>query len=158
MRRWPIILGWGLAVAALVVVVVVLLTRNSTTVMRTVIERVPAASAAVTEDTPAGAVAAAQGFWAASDGAPGATQSWTLEYRIDSYTLTAATLEGWGVAADSNGSRWQTVKVTVRYSSGSWRPPANAAGIEVSVDPALDPSSSGFNRAIASFHRFAGAP
>src|SRR5450755_3625689 len=92
MRRWPIILGWGLAVAALVVVVVVLLTRNSTTVVRTVIERVPAASAAVTEDTPAGAVAAAQGFWAASDGAPGATQSWTLEYRIDSYTLTAATL------------------------------------------------------------------
>ena len=158
-RRWSVIvLAWVLAIAAAAAFVVVLLGGNSTTVVRTVIVRTPAVSAAVTQDTPAGAVAAGQAFWDASDAAAGSVGSWTLEYRVDSYTPAAASLEGWGVMSDSSGTQWQTVTVTVRYSDGEWRPPATAAGIKVALDPSFDPSSPQFAAAIASFHRFAGAP
>jgi len=157
-RRWSAILAWGLAIASVAGLVVVAVNTSSTTVVRTVIERGPSTPGSVTQDAPAGALAAAQAFWAASDADAGPVDSWTLEYRVDTYTPAAANLEGWGVARDRSGTRWQTVTVTVRYSSGRWRPPPTAAGIEVALDPSLDPSSPHFATAIASFRRLPGTP
>lgn len=155
-RRWPLILGWGLAIAALVVVVVVVLSRNSTTVVRTVIERVPTTPGDVTQDTPAGALADAEAFWAGSDDLPG-SGSYTLAYRLDSYTSTTATLESWDVVTGNGDASWQTLKVTVRYANGRWQP-VGVMDFETLADPTVNPSSSQFNAAIASFHRFPGAP
>jgi hypothetical protein len=156
-RRWQLILGWGLAIAALVVVVVVVLSRNSTTVVRTVIERVPATLASVTQDTPAGALADAEAFWAASDAIPGKLQTWTLAYKVDSYTPLAATLESWGFATGGGEAGWRTVRVTVHYARGRWQP-VGVLDFASFADPAGDPASPQFDTTIASFHRFPGQP
>ena len=155
-RRWPLILGWGLAIAALVVVVVVVLSRNSTTVVRTVIERVPATLASVTQDTPVGALADAQAYWTASDNVSG-SGSYTMAYRLDVYSPSTATFDAWGVVAGNGDASWQRDRVTVHYTNGRWQP-VGVKDFETLVDPAVNPSSPQFNATIASFHRFPGAP
>jgi hypothetical protein len=115
-RRWPLILGWGLAIAALVVVVVVLLNRNSTTVVRTLIERVPAASPTVYQDTQAGAVAAEEAYSASQE-----TQgSWSLGYKVDSYTLTSATFDVWGMFVENSRLSYGVETDTMAWNGRQW--------------------------------------
>jgi hypothetical protein len=155
--QWSVILAWVLSVAAVAALVAVLFGGHSTTVVRTVIVRTPPVSAAVTEDTPAGALADAQAFWAGTDGTPGRLQTWTLAYKIDTYTPSTATLDSWGLATGGGEAGWRRVRVTVHYGSGRWQPVA-VTDFAMVPDSTLDPSSPQFARTIAQFHRFPGAP
>lgn len=156
-RRWPVILAWVLALAAVAAFLVVLLGGNSTTVVRTVIVPMPTASAPLTQDTAAGALTDAEQFWAASDDLPG-SGSYTVAYRLDSYASTTATLEGWGVVTGNGDAKWQTTRVTVHYSNGRWQP-VGVREFETVVEPIANPLlAPQFNARVASFHRFPGAP
>lgn len=156
-RRWPVVLAWVLALAAVAAFLVVLLGGNSTTVVRTVIVPTPVGAAPVTVDTQGGALTDAEAFWTSADAAAGNPQTWTLAYRVDSFTPSIATLESWALVTGGGQTGWQRERVTIHYANGRWQPVAGP-NVEIVADPSVDPSSPRFDGAIASFRRFPGVP
>jgi hypothetical protein len=156
-RRWPAIVAWAVALAAVAAFLVALLERGSTTLVRTVIVPMPAASVPVTQDSSAGALSDAEAFWAQTDATPGRLQTWTLAYKIESYTPATAILDSWGLATGGGVAGWRRVHVTVHYRNGRWQP-VGVTDFAMVADSALNPASSQFDATISSFNRFPGAP
>ncbi|MGA2925033.1 MAG: hypothetical protein ABSG43_03405 [Solirubrobacteraceae bacterium] len=115
-RRWPVILAWILALAAVAAFLVVLLGGNSTTVVRTVIVRTTAPSPTVYQDTQAGAVAAEEAYSASQE-----TQgSWSLGYKVDSYTPMSATFDVWGMFVSNSGVSYGVETDTMAWNGRQW--------------------------------------
>ncbi len=185
--RWPA-RRLGLVVLLAVAVAAGWLLHGSRTVKRTVTVQVPTAPATVYQDTQAGAVAAAevtlsQGATACLPGVRcppaddyplggGGGDSWSLGYRILSYTPRSAVAEAWQVTifAGTSGSgasggssvSWGTTKLTVYWNGSRWEPRvAEQIALNGPTPPPNNTTGSAsfaFQSEMSAWTRFPGAP
>lgn len=144
------------------------------TVTRTIAPPLPT----IYEHSPAGAVAVAQGYFAAQAAAPTPARSpfpadgpgrtagdWSLGWRMKAYSPAAATVETWGVEFQAGfgttGVTWALRDVDVHWSGREWQQTGN-----VLITPCCSPPPDGaagardriFGQLLSSLRRFPGAP
>ncbi|MGA2014739.1 MAG: hypothetical protein ABSH51_30015 [Solirubrobacteraceae bacterium] len=154
---------------------------------KTVTHTIKQAPATIHQDTPAGAVAAVQAFFArtaeqqapppAPRNGPGkVTESWQLGWRMTSYTPLKATVETWGVVLEggfgTSGQSWLFNDVPLTWQGGRWvagGPPTSwskgrrlvtvsSAGATPPADSSRGGEDVAFGRLLSSLRRFPGAP
>jgi hypothetical protein len=154
---------------------------------KTVTRTVEQPPATIYEDTPAGAVAAVQVFYAqtaqqqspppAPVNGPGKlTEGWQLGWRMNSYTAAKAMVETWGVVLEggfgTSGQTWVFNDVPVTWQGGRWlagAPPTSwshgrrlVTGFSTGATPPADNTHGyrdvTFGRLLWSLRRFPDAP
>jgi hypothetical protein len=154
---------------------------------KTVTRTVEQQPATIYQDTPAGAVAAVQTFFAqtaqqqapppAPRNGPGElTENWQLGWRMKSYTPSKAMVETWGVVFEggfgTSGQSWLFNDVPVTWQGGRWvagGPPTSwssgrrlvtvsSAGATPPADSTQGQEDAAFGRLLWSLRRFPGAP
>lgn len=143
--------------------------------------------ATIHQDTPAGAVAAVQTFFAQTarqqapppaprNGLGKLTENWQLGWRMDSYTPSKAMVETWGVVFEGgfgdSGQSWLFNDVPVTWHGHRWvagGPPTSwsggrrlvtvaSAGATPPADSTRGQADAAFGRLLWSLRRFPGAP
>lgn len=154
---------------------------------KTVTRTVQQPPATINQDTPAGAVAAVQVFFAKTErqqspppapvNRPGKLASeWQLGWRMKSFTTSKAVVETWGVALQGgfgkSGQTWLFNDVPVFWQGGRWvagSPPTSwsagrrlttviSRGATPPADNTPGPADTAFGQLLWSLKRFPGAP